>query len=157
MRGYFFHGLYANVILRRSFATMKAYPAKIILAWAEAIGGNQVIRDWLTANGFPELGLFVFALHHKEDARQWLMENGHPELMALINGAEGMPNARLWLRKNGYDVLEKMALSADNDEDAFNWLMANGFQDMAMVSYRIRSVKNEIERRNNDIHTISSE
>jgi hypothetical protein len=85
------------------------------------------------------------------------MENGHPELMALINGAEGMPNARLWLRKNGYDVLEKMALSADNDEDAFNWLMANGFQDMAMVSYRIRSVKNEIERRNNDIHTISSE
>ena len=39
------------------------YPAKILVAWAEAIGGNKKIRDWLIANDYKELGLFVFALY----------------------------------------------------------------------------------------------
>ncbi len=132
-----------------------SYPPKIILAWGEAIRGNKEVRDWLIANGFPELGLFVFALHLKKDARKWLMENGHAHLMALINGVEGNPNAILWLRKNKLDVLEKMALAGDNDEEALRWLLVNQFPDMAMVAQRIREVKNDIERRNSDIHYMS--
>jgi hypothetical protein len=33
------------------------YPAKVLVAWAEAIGGNAAIRDWLLRNGYKELGL----------------------------------------------------------------------------------------------------
>jgi hypothetical protein len=104
-----------------------AYPAKIILAWAEAISGNKDIRDWLMANGYPELSVFVFALHNQPEPRQWLMDNGFPHLMALINGAEGKPNAILWLRKC----------------------------DMATVAQRMRKVKNDIEENNSDVHRIS--
>lgn len=134
---------------------MKAYPKKIIVAWAEAIGGNAVIRDWLISNGYPELGLFVFAVHNKDEARNWLLNNGFPELMALVNAAEGNAQARLWLRNNGFDILEKMALTADNSDEAFAWLMRHELQDMAMVAQKMRVVKNEIERRNNDLHMIS--
>lgn len=126
-----------------------------MIAWAEAIGGNKDLRDWLIANDFPELGLFVFALHNKQDARMWLMENGFEHLMALINGAEGNEGARLWLRKFGWDVLEKMARAADNDDDALAWLMAGDMRDMALIAQRMRFVKNEIETNNNDVHRIS--
>jgi len=132
-----------------------AYPPKVILAWAEAINGNKALRDWLIANGYPELGLFVYALHLKRDAREWLMANGFSHLMALINGAEGNKNALLWLRKHEFDVLEKMALAADNSDDALLWLMSQDLKDMAIVAQRMREVKNDIERRNSDIHFMS--
>ncbi len=132
------------------------YPAKIILAWGEAISGNKAIREWLMQNGYPELGLFVFALQNQDESRTWLMENGFPHLMALINGAEGNPNAILWLRKHQFDVLEKMAAASDNKEEALLWLVKNGFSDMAIISQRIRQVKNDIESENNDMHKISA-
>ena len=62
------------------------YPIKIVLAWAEAVSGNEGIRTWLMENGYPELGLFVHALNNQDEARTWLMQNGFPHLMALING-----------------------------------------------------------------------
>lgn len=133
------------------------YPSKIMIAWREAIGGNRELRDWLTSNGYPELGIFVFALHNKDDARNWLIANGHPHLMALVNGAEGNPNALLWLKKYGFDVLEKMARGADNDDNAVAWLVTKGFGDMAGIAMRMRRVKNQIEADNNDVHKISSE
>ncbi|MFN8775193.1 MAG: hypothetical protein ACK5XV_00350 [Flavobacteriales bacterium] len=138
------------------WSSMKiVYPTKVVLAWAEAINGNKVIRDWLIGNGYPELGLFVYALHLKQDARDWLMNSGHAHLMALIHAAEGNRSALLWLKKHDLDVLEKMALAADNDDEALLWLMRNDLKDMAIVAQRMREVKNEIERRNSDLHFIS--
>lgn len=131
------------------------YPSKVIVAWGEAISGNAAIREWLMTNGYPELGVFVHALNNQDEARTWLMENKFPHLMALINGAEGNPNALLWLRNNKYDVLEKMARVADNHEESLMWLLEKGFADMAAIAQRMCLVKNEIERRNNDIHSIS--
>ena len=149
------HGL---CVSSRIFDTMKReYPSKILLAWSEAIGGNVELREWLIANEYPELGLFVYALNLKQDARDWLMDNGFPHLMALIRGAEGDVNALLWLRKFEYDVLEKVARSADNDELATNWLLMNQQPEMARVSLKIRAVKNDIEFNNNDMHRISPE
>ncbi len=138
------------------FETMKfEYPAKVILAWGEAISGNKAIRDWLMQNGFVELGIFTHALRNQDEARTWLMTNGFPHLMALINGAEGNVNAVLWLRKHEFDVLEKMAVAADNSDEALIWLVNKGFSDMAMIAQRIRNVKNDIESENNDMHKIS--
>jgi hypothetical protein len=53
------------------------YPAKILVGWAEAIGGNAALRDWfLASDDYKELGMTVHALLLKDDARDWLMKNG---------------------------------------------------------------------------------
>ena len=44
----------------------RQYPIKVLVAWGEAISGNGEFRDWLLGNGYPELGLFVHALHNQE-------------------------------------------------------------------------------------------
>lgn len=131
------------------------YPSKILIAWAEAVGGNTKLRDWLIENEYKELGLFVFALNLKDDARDWLMKNGFPHLMATINGAEGNPSAIKWLQKHGYTPLAKVALVGDGDERAFQWLKTNGHPELALVAKKIESVKDRIERDNEDHHSIN--
>jgi hypothetical protein len=133
------------------------YPAKILLAWAEAIDGNKEIRTWLFENGYPELGIFVYALHNKEDAKQWLMEKNFPHLAATVSGAEGKEDAVKWLLQYGFDVLAKAALAGDGDEEAFKWLIRNNHREMAIVGKKIEKVKDQIERDNNDVHKISQE
>lgn len=129
------------------------YPAKILVAWAEAIGGNADIRDWLMKNGYPELGLSVHAIYLQDEARDWLMQNGHPHLMAMIRGAEGDTAAVKWLEAHGYTPLAKMALVADDDDDApLQWLRANGHAELAMVALRLKAVKDRIETDNQDHH-----
>lgn len=131
------------------------YHPKVLLAWAEAIAGNVKLRDWLTQNGFPELGVFTFALRNKDDAREWLLNNGFPHLMALINGVEGNENALMWLRAHKYPIMHKMALAADGDEEAFNWLVNNDYKLPAMIAKKIEFVKDQIDDDNNDPHKIS--
>ena len=109
------------------------------------------------ANGYPELGLFVFALHLKKDARQWLMDNGFPHLMATIECTEGREQACQWLQKYDLILLEKVARAADNDEHSAQWLMDRNFQDMLRLAVRIRKLKNEIQSRHDDMHFISPE
>ncbi len=133
------------------------YPAKVLIAWGEAIRGNKEIREWLLKNGYKELGVFVYALHNKEDAKNWLMENGFQPLAAAIAGSEGKKDAIDWLNKYNFDILAKVALVGDGDERAFKWLLTNGHREMAMVAKRIQEVKDMIERDNNDVHKISSE
>lgn len=132
-----------------------SYPAKVIVAWGEAVTGNKQIRDWLMKNGYPELGLFVFAVRNQDEARAWLMKNGFPHLMAMINGAEGKGEAVDWLMKNNLDILAHVALSGDGDDKALHWLKNKGHREFAMLSLKIRYVKDEIEQGNNDIHRIS--
>ena len=67
---------------------MRVYSEKILLAWGEAIGGNLEIRDWLMKNGYPELGLFCFALYFDKKSSAWLLKNA-PHLLALIKAVEG--------------------------------------------------------------------
>jgi hypothetical protein len=133
------------------------YPAKILLAWGEAIGGHRELRDWLIKNGYPELGIFTFALRNKKDAREWLMKNGHPHLMALITGIEGDKNALAWLEHHGMNVLKQVALCGDNNDDAFHWLRQRGHHELAMLALRMRKVKNEIEEDNKDPHKYRKE
>ncbi|MFN2422860.1 MAG: hypothetical protein ABR572_03710 [Cryomorphaceae bacterium] len=134
-----------------------AYPSKVLVAWGEAISGNKKIRDWLTENGFKELGIFTYAVRNKDDARKWLLENGFPHLAATVEGAEGRETAIKWLENYNFDVLAKTAMAGDGDEASFNWLVRNGHKEMAIVSQKIKEVKDEIERDNNDIHKISKD
>jgi hypothetical protein len=147
-----------DVNKKHELSKMKtSYPTKIIVAWGESISGNSKIRDWLMANGYPELGIFVHALNNQNEARKWLLDNNHPHLMALINGCEGNINAINWLKKFEFDVLAHMALAADNHPKAYTWLIENDFREWAIVAEKIRLVKNDLDRRNNDVHSFSTD
>lgn len=128
------------------------YPAKILLAWGEAISGHAGLRDWLIKNGYPELGLFTYALRNKQDARKWLMENGHPHLMAIITGIEGDKQALEWLDRNGMHVLNQVALAGDGDEAAFRWLVDHGHRELAMIGHKMHLVKRAMDERYTDPH-----
>ena len=56
---------------------MRVYSEKILLAWGEAIGGNLEIRDWLMKNGYPELGLFCFALYFDKNHQHGYLKMLH--------------------------------------------------------------------------------
>lgn len=133
------------------------YPAKVLIAWSQAIGGNKDLRKWLLENGYKELGMFVYALRNKDDAKDWLMKNGSEHLAATISGAEGNKGAVEWLEKYKFDILAKTAMVGDGDEAAFKWLVKNGHREMAMVAKNIQQVKDQIEQDNNDVHKISSD
>jgi hypothetical protein len=128
------------------------YPAKVLLAWGEAIAGHAGLRDWLTTNGYPELGIFTYALRNREEARKWLMEHGHPHLMAVITGIEGDKRALEWLDRNGMRVLKQVALTGDGNEDAFQWLMDNGHKELAIIGHKMHKVKRQIDEDNSDYH-----
>lgn len=129
------------------------YHPKILLGWAEAIGGNKDLLDWFMASpDFKELGVFVYALHLKEDARQWLIKNGYAHLMAMINAVERNKTALQWLEKNNFTVLKHVALSGDGNEESFEWLKKNGHPEFAMISKKIEQVKDDIEANHNDVH-----
>jgi hypothetical protein len=128
------------------------YPAKVLLAWGEAIAGNTALRDWLMKNGYPELGIFTFALRLKADARKWLMDNGHPQLMAVITGIEGDTKALDWLERNHMHVLKQVALTGDGDKEAFDWLMGHGHRELAVVASKMYQVKRAIDEDHNDPH-----
>lgn len=129
------------------------YPPKILVGWAEAISGNTQIRDWfLASEEYIELGMAVHAIMLKDDARDWLMHNGYAHLMAMINGVEGNQEALHWLEKNKFHVLKHVALAGDGSEDSFKWLIQNGHEEFALISQRIKKVKDEIEDDHNDVH-----
>jgi hypothetical protein len=133
------------------------YPAKVLLAWGEAIGGNAGLRDWLIKNGYPELGLFTYALRNKPDARKWLLDNGHPHLMAVISGIEGDAGALDWLDRNGMQVLKHVAMAGDGDEAALKWLVTNGHRELAMIGHKMHRVKKQMDDDWSDPHRFPQE
>ena len=131
------------------FIGMKKYPEKILLAWGEAIGGNAEIRDWLLKEGYPELGLFCFALYFDKKASNWLLKNT-PHLLALIKATEGKKDARMWLKAK-FPVLYQVALAADGEVSEMEHLLKTD-RLMAGIAQKIKFTKDLIEEANNDVH-----
>jgi hypothetical protein len=133
------------------------YPAKVLVAWGEAIAGHAGLRDWLIKNGFPELGIFTFALRNKQDARQWLLDNGHPHLLAIITGIEGDKGALSWLDGHNMHVLQQVALTGDGSEEAFRWLLDHGHRELAIVGNKMHQVKRKMDEDYGDYHRYSTD
>ena len=129
------------------------YPAKVILAWAKAIEGNQELRLWLKENGFEELFMATYAIELKQEARDWLMHNGYPHLLAMINAAEGNEQAQHWLKAHNFDILYHMANAIEDERESWQWLGKNVTPDMFILTRSIKAVKDKIEEQHNDIHT----
>lgn len=134
------------------------YPSKILVGWAEAIGGNTDLRDWfLASEQYKELGMSVHALLLKDEARDWLMKNGYAHLMAMINGAEGNQEAIHWLNKSNFKVLMHVALAGDRHADSLKWLIDHKHIEFAMIAERIRVLKDQIEETHNDVHSFGKD
>lgn len=132
------------------------YSPKILIAWGEAISGNQDILDWFMANEeFRELGIAVHALKLDDESRDWLVQNGFAHLLAMINGIEGNKDALRWLDQNNMLVLKRVAMAADGDEDAMEWLSHNGHIEFTMIAKKIKKLKDDIEEEHNDVHKIN--
>ena len=98
------------------------YPSKVLIAWREAIGGNDEFRDFLIKSPYKELGIFCFAILNDKKSRKWLLDNNYGHLLATIEGIEGKESALVFLKKNGFDLLFHFARSADSWEDSQIWL-----------------------------------
>lgn len=133
------------------------YPAKVLLAWSEAILGNKALRDWLMRNGYPELGIFTFALRNHDQSRDWLMKNGHPHLMAIITGIEGDKNALAWLEHNHLLALKHVALAGDGEESSVRWLIDHGQKELALAALKMHQVKSAIDEEHSDPHKFSQD
>lgn len=133
------------------------YPAKVIMAWAKAIEGNQDILQWLKDNGYEELFYATYALQLKNEARDWLTKNGYPQLMAFINAAEGNEKALRWLQLNKMDLLYHMAMAIENDVTSLAWLSHHGTVDLVYLAKTIKTLKDQIEENHNDIHSFGKD
>jgi len=129
------------------------YPAKIILAWSQAVEGNGEILNWLKDNGYEELYMACHATKLNQDARDWLQSNGFAHLLAMINAAEGNESAQKWLLTHDFEVLYHVAMAVENDETSWDWLGKNAPADLFILTKSIKKVKDEIEENHNDIHT----
>jgi hypothetical protein len=143
-----------DIALIRSRLKPMNYPVKILVAWGEAISGNNEIRDWLVKNGFAELGMFCFALRNEVSAQQWLIKNRCAHLVALIKGIENDKNALDWLLRFDYEILFHMANAARGDSDSKRWLLGQD-RVYAALAMKMERIKDDIEFSNNDIHTIN--
>ena len=130
------------------------YPNKILIAWKEAMSGNEEIRNWLMKSKYKELGIFCFALNNDKSSRKWLFENGYAHLLATIEGTEGKEDALVWLQKNNYMLLFHVARSADSYVESKKWLKEND-KLMLAISLQMEYIKDEIEDKNIDPHRIN--
>ncbi|MEK9618741.1 MAG: hypothetical protein VW078_01445 [Flavobacteriales bacterium] len=130
------------------------YPSKVLIAWREAIGGNDEFRDFLIKSPYKELGIFCFAILNDKKSRKWLLDNNYAHLLATIEGIEGKESALVFLKKNGFDLLFHFARSADSWEDSQIWLQKKD-KLLYAISLKIEYIKDEIELRNQDPHKIN--
>ena len=129
------------------------YPSKVLIAWREAIGGNDEFRDFLIKSPYKELGIFCFAILNDKKSRKWLLDNNYGHLLATIEGIEGKESALVFLKKNGFDLLFHFARSADSWKDSQIWLQKKD-KLLYAISLKIEFIKDEIELRNQDPHKI---
>lgn len=129
------------------------YPSKVLIAWREAIGGNDEFRDFLIKSPYKELGIFCFAILNDKKSRKWLLDNNYAHLLATIEGIEGKESALVFLKKNGFDLLFHFARSADSWKDSQIWLQKKD-KLLYAISLKIEYIKDEIDLRNQDPHKI---
>jgi hypothetical protein len=138
-------------------AMIKDYPAKIVLAWAKAVDGDEKFVLWLNENGFSELAMATYAIYLKDEARNWLMKNGFPHLMALINAAEGNKKAQAWLLANKMELYFHMAMAIEDDPRSWVWIQKNCGIEIFIVTKSIKKIKDQIEENHNDIHSFGKD
>jgi hypothetical protein len=133
------------------------YPAKIVLAWAKSIEGDESFTVWLSKNGYPELVMATYAIYLKNEAREWLMTNGYAHLMALINAAEGNKKAQSWLLVNQLELYYNIAMAVEDEPRSWKWIQQHVGVEIFILAKSIKLIKDKIEENHNDIHVFGKD
>lgn len=72
---------------------MLNYEPKILVAFGEAVSGNNKIFHWLAENGYIELASLANCINSDNAAFFWLLKNGYPHLAILSNAMDGYEDA----------------------------------------------------------------
>lgn len=133
------------------------YPPKIIMAWSQAIEGNEEIINWLNQNGYEELAMATYAIKLKDEARLWLQNNGYAHLLAMINAAEGNESAQKWLLVHDFEILYHIAMAVEDEQTSWQWIHKNAPVDIFLLTKAIKKIKDGIEENHNDIHSFGKD
>jgi hypothetical protein len=132
---------------------MRAYPTKILIAWSEAIAGNEKIAKWLFNNGYPELICVMDFLWGSTKAGDWMLKNRLPEWRAFSEyvGDEN-EHARIWLMKNKFDLLAYTGDAVHEKEGSFELLKKGGFTEFIVIAQKLNKLLYQIEFDTNIIY-----
>jgi len=132
---------------------LEKYPAKIIIAWGEALDGNKKIYNWLLNNGYPELAALSSAIHASRDALNWLLEH-EPRLAILSNAIDGEKHAISWLVKNQEELLLTFADACNDDKKAKRWLAERNLQALINIADKVFEILKQQRHDRVDYHKI---
>lgn len=134
---------------------MVHYPAKIIVAFGEAIDGNTKIYKWLLNNGYPELAALTSSIHAHKDAFEWLLKH-YPKYAVLSNAIDGEKNAIEWLKRYKLNFLVTFAEACNRkDKKAMNWLKKNNLELFISLAEKIHDILVQQRRDASDYHKLN--
>lgn len=101
------------------------YEPKVLMAFGEALKGDEKFGKFLMSNGFPELTALAAAIHSDTEALDWLMNNDYPEFAILSNAIDNEEHAITWLIKYDCRFLSVFAAACRKEDDAIKWFVDN--------------------------------
>jgi hypothetical protein len=117
---------------------MIKYPVKILVAFGEAVDGNDKIFTWLLNNGYPELAALAKAIRGSEEANQWLLKNKFPHFAAFDMAVVNDQKAIAWLKKYKFSFLLVLADASRGSKDAIRLLAVNDLQVFIRIAKKIK-------------------
>ena len=124
---------------------LETYPTKILLAFTEAVGGNEDLFEWLLKNGYHELALLSKSLRGGEASNQILIQKKFPQFAAFDAAIHGDLKAIIWLKKHKFVFLIRLADAARGTEIALNWFEKRNLKIFVMLAKKIKSyVDNQV-------------
>ncbi|MBN2236297.1 MAG: hypothetical protein JW729_01985 [Bacteroidales bacterium] len=128
---------------------LETYPIKILLAFVEAVGGNEDFFEWLMKNGYPELGVLSKSIRGGEVSNQWLMEHQFPQFAAFDAAIHRDLKAILWLKKYHFTFLIRLADASRGSQLAINWFLSRDLKVFVMLAAKIKSF---VDHQTFDVH-----
>lgn len=117
------------------------YPARIWLAFGEAVTGNTEIVEWLMKNGYPEVAALAHAVRGSEEATAWLFMNKFFHLAALDAAIDENVQAYRWLQANKHPLLAVFADACRGKQAAISWLNENNLEAFVMIARKIKYLR----------------
>jgi hypothetical protein len=124
---------------------LETYPTKILLAFTEAVGGNEDLFEWLLKNGYSELALLSKSLRGGETSNQILIQKKFPQFAAFDAAIHGDVKAIIWLKKNKFVFLIRLADASRGTEIAIQWFKKQDLKIFVLLAAKIKSyVDNQV-------------
>ncbi|MCD6178439.1 MAG: hypothetical protein J7K39_00895 [Bacteroidales bacterium] len=128
---------------------LETYPTKILLAFTEAVGGNEDLFEWLLKNGYSELALLSKSLRGGEVSNQILIQKKFPQFAAFDAAIHGDVKAIIWLKKHNFIFLIRLADASRGTEIALNWFKK---QDLKIFIMLAKKIKSFVDSQTYDVH-----